>query len=69
MSLHATFKQVKNVFVVRVMSEAQATTVVHKLIELNGLIQAKLIDSNFFLFALDVVIFLILRATWQTLPR
>ena len=40
MSLHATFKQVENVFVVRVMSEAQATTVVHKLIELNGLIQA-----------------------------
>lgn len=58
--LHAAFKQIFYVFVVRVMSEAESSAVSHKLIELGRLIQAKLINSDFFLLALDVIIFFIL---------
>jgi hypothetical protein len=33
------------------------------------LVQAKFVHSNFLLLALDVVIFLVLRAAWESLPR
>ena len=32
-------------------------------------VQAELIDGHLLLFALDVIIFFVFRASWQALPR
>ena len=66
--LHATFEQPEDVFVVRVLSELELATVVHKLTELLWVSFAQLINSNFQLLLFDVVVFLVLRATGQALP-
>ena len=58
--LLATFEQINDVFVIWIGDESKSTTVVHKLLELGRLIEAKLIDSDFLLLALYVIIFLVL---------
>jgi len=68
-ALHAHLEQVQNVSVVRVGSEAQRSAVLHVLLELVGLIQAQLVNCNLLLLSLDIVIFFILAAARETLPR
>ena len=68
-TLHASFEQIDNVLVVRVGCEGEASAIVHELLELGRLVQTELIDGNLLLLALDVIIFFILRASWETLPR
>ena len=64
MPFHATFEQINDVLVVRIGNECESAAVVHELLELRRLVEAKLIDGYFFLLALDVIIFLVLGATW-----
>ena len=68
MPFHATFEQINDVLVVWIGNECEAAAVVHKFLELRRLVKAKLIDGDFFLFALDVIIFLVLRAPRKSLP-
>ena len=68
MTLHAPLKQREDVAIVGISSKGKSSAVVHKLLELGRLVQAELIDGHLLFFALDVIIFLILRAAWQTLP-
>ena len=68
MAFHAPLKKRKNVAIIGVSSKGKSTAVVHKLLELRRLVKTKLIDGHFLLLALDVIIFLILGATWQSLP-
>lgn len=67
-ALHALLKQVEDVPVVGVSSEAERSAVLHVLLELVWLVQAQLVDGNLLLLALNIVIFFILAAAWETLP-
>jgi hypothetical protein len=60
MSLHATFKQIDDVPIVRVLSEAESTAIMHKFFEFVWLVLTKLLNCNFFLFLLDIGIFFLL---------
>ena len=68
MALHATLKQREDVAVVRVGCEGQPAAVVHELLELGRLVKTQLVNCNLLLLALDVIIFFILGASWETLP-
>ena len=68
MSLHTALEQRQYIAIVRFRRERESSTVAHELFELGGLVQAELVDSHLFLFALDVVILLVLGAAGQTLP-
>ena len=68
-ALHAALEQREDVAIVRVGREGQSTAVVHEFLELGRLVQAELIDGHLLLFALDVIIFFVFRASWQALPR
>ena len=67
-TLHASFEQIDNVLVVRVGCEGEASAIVHELLELGRLVQTELIDGNLLLLALDVIIFLVFRSSWESLP-
>ena len=67
-SLHAAFKERQDVTVVRIGGEWQGPAVLHEFFEFNGLVEAKLFDSNFLLLALNVIIFFVFGASGQTLP-
>ena len=69
MALHAALEQREDVAIVRVGREGQSTAVVHEFLELGRLVQAELINGDLLLFALDVIIFFVFRASWQALPR
>ena len=69
MPLHATFKQADDVAVVGVLGEAEATAVVHELLELFGLIAAEVFDGSLLLLFLDVGVLFSLGAAGQALPR
>ena len=69
MPLHATFKQADDVAVVGVLGEAEATAVVHELLELFRLIAAEVLDGSLLLLLLDVGVLLGLGAAGQALPR
>ena len=69
MALHAALEQRKNVTVVGVSRKWQPAAVVHELLILGGLVEAELVYGNLLLFALDVIIFFVLRASWEALPR
>lgn len=66
--LHTTFEQINDVLVVWIGNECEPAAIVHVLLELGWLVKAELIDGNFLLFALNVIIFLILRASRESLP-
>ena len=68
-ALHAALEEREDVAVVGVGCERQPTAVVHELLELGRLVQAELIDGHLLLLALDVIIFFVLRASWEALPR
>ena len=68
MSLHATLEQVDDVLVVRIGREGESSAVVHEFFEFGRLVQAELIHCHFSLLALDVIIFLVLGSTWESLP-
>ena len=63
-ALHAPLEQREDVTVVGVGREGEAAAVIHELFVLGRLVQAELIYGYFFLLALDVIIFLVLGATW-----
>lgn len=67
-ALHAPFEETDDVLVVGVGGERQATAVVHEFLELRRLVQAELVHGHFLLLALNVIIFLVLGATGETLP-
>lgn len=69
MSFHAALKLREDEAVVRIRSEAELATVEHKLFKFGGLVQAELVNRNFHLFALDVVVLLVLGAAGKSLPR
>jgi hypothetical protein len=56
-SFHASFKQINDVAIVRVLSEAEATTIMHEFFELVWLVLAKLFNCNFLLFLLNIGVF------------
>ena len=66
--LHATFEQANDVPVIWVLSEAQASAVVHELSEFIRLILAQVIDGGLLLFLLDGCILFGLRSSWKSLP-
>jgi hypothetical protein len=67
-ALHAAFEKSQNEAVVGVGGETEAAAVLHEFLELAGLVHAEFVDSNFLLFALDVIIFFILGASGKSLP-
>jgi hypothetical protein len=67
-ALHAAFEKSQNETIVGVGGETEAAAVLHEFLELAGLVHAEFVDSNFLLFALDVIIFLILGASGKSLP-
>ena len=67
-TLHAPFEKLDDVLVVGVLGEGEAAAVVHELFEFGRLVQAQLVDGHLLLLALDVIIFLVLGATGETLP-
>ena len=68
MSFHAALKQIEDVLVVGVGNESESSAIVHELLKLWWLIEAELINSDLLLLALDVIIFLVFRASWESLP-
>jgi hypothetical protein len=68
-TLHASIKQIQDVPVVGVIREAQLAAVAHELFELLGLVLAKFLDGHLLLLAFDVVVFLVLRPSRESLPR
>lgn len=66
--LHAPFEESDNVAIVRVLGEAQASAVVHELLEFLRLVLAKLLDLDLLLLFLDVGVLLGLGSSWKTLP-
>lgn len=67
-ALHAALEQAEDVAIVGVCGEGQTTAIVHELLELGRLVQAQFVDGHLLLFALDVIIFLVFRASWEALP-
>ena len=63
------FEQVDDVVVVRLLSELKATAVFHELLVLRRVVQAKFVKGHLLLLTFDGIIFLVLRASWETLPR
>mgnify|MGYP000886491393 CR=1 FL=1 len=68
-ALHALLEQIQNVAVVGVRREAQRPAELHVLFELVRLVQTQLVNRNLLLLALDIVIFFVLAASGQALPR
>ena len=60
MSLHAPLEQSDDETIVWVLSEAEASAIMHKLFEFIRLILAKLFNAHFLLLFLDICIFLLL---------
>ena len=67
--LHATLEQTKDILVVGVLSELKFAAVVHELAEFLRVALAQLINGNLELLLLDVVVLLVLGASWKALPR
>ena len=67
-ALHALLEDRNDVAVVRLLRELQLAAVLHEGLELAGLVQAKLVQSDFLLLSLNVVVFLVLRAAGEALP-
>ena len=57
-SLHASLKQANDVAIVRVLSEGQASAVMHEFLEFFWLILAKLLDFGLLFLLLDVGVLL-----------
>ena len=68
-SLHARLEQPDDVRIVGVLSEGEASAVVHKLSEFLRLVFAQFLDGDFLLLLLDVIVLLLLGSSWQSLPR
>ena len=68
-ALHAALEQAQDVPVVWVGLKRKPAAVIHELLELRGLVQAKILDGDFLLLSLDVVVFFVFGASWQALPR
>ena len=66
--LHAAFEESDDVAVVGVLGEAEASAVVHELLEFLGLVLAELLDLHLLLLFLDVGVLLGLRSSWKSLP-
>jgi len=67
-SLHAAFKQIDDVGIIWVLSEAEATAVVHEFFELFWLVTAEFIYGHLLLLLFNVSILLLLRSTRESLP-
>lgn len=68
MPLHATFKETDACSVVWLLLEFEGTAVFHELTELGGVPAAELLQRSLNLLLLNVVVLLVLGATWETLP-
>ena len=68
MPLHTSFEQINDVLVVGIRYERESAAIVHEFLELGRLVETEFIDSNFLLLALDVIIFLVFRASRKSLP-
>ena len=69
MALHAALEERGHVAVVGVCGEGQPAAVLHELLELGRLVQTQLVHRHFFLLALNVIVFFVFGASWETLPR
>lgn len=69
MSGHARFKKTKASLVAWLLLEFQWPTVIHKFSKFVGLSLAQVLKRRFNFFLLDVVVFFVLGATGQSLPR
>ena len=66
--LHASFEEPDDVTIIRVLSEAETSAVVHEFLELLRLVFAQLLDLDLLLLLLDVGVLLSLGSTWEALP-
>lgn len=67
--LHAALEEAQHELVVWVLGELELAAVVHELAELLWVSLAQLVDGDFELLLLDVVVLFVLRSPWQPLPR
>ena len=67
--LDQPLEQLVDPAVVRVRSEAQRPAILHELLELARQAETELLQRYLFLLFLDVVVFFVLRAAGETLPR
>mgnify|MGYP000150200395 CR=1 FL=1 len=68
MSRHATFKESDRSSVVWLLLEFEGTAVLHELTEFGGVPTAKLLQRSLNLLLLNVVVLLVLGASWEALP-
>ena len=64
----ACLEQLDDVPVVRVLGEAEASAVVHELLEFVWLISAELLNAYLLLLFLNISVFFLLRSTGKSLP-
>ena len=67
--LHALVKERDALVILGLLLKRQTATVVHEVLEFVGNAGTQLRQRSLNLLLLDVVIFLVLAATWQPLPR
>ena len=67
-SAHASIKEANTSSIIWILSEVEWSAVLHELFKLGWMTSAKLIQGSLNLLLLDVVVFLILGASWETLP-
>lgn len=65
---HAVVEEAEDVTVVWVVGEFEGPAVLHKLLELDGLVQTQFVNGDLLLLSLDVVIFFVFGPAGETLP-
>ena len=67
-SLHAALEETNDVTIVGILGEAEASAVVHELLEFVWLISAELLNGYLLLLFLNISVFFLLRSTSKSLP-
>jgi hypothetical protein len=67
-TLHAAFEEADNVRIVRILSKAQSSAVVHEFTEFFRLVLAQFLYGHLFLLFLDIGVLLLLGSSWESLP-
>jgi len=69
MTGHALLPDAKSMLVVWSLLELESAAELHVLLELNWISLAQILEWCLTLLLLDIVVFLILGSTWESLPR
>ena len=68
MAVHTALKETDALEVVGGLLELELSAVLHELLEFRWVASAELLEGSLNLLLLNVVVFLVLGATWQSLP-